>query len=184
MATTKSTVAKKATTKKTAAKKTTAARQSSTTAATTKSSPVDTVRKSIDAAVRDADETVKQYTAVAKDQFGDVVEALRGVVDISVGIPFVIQARVADSANVTSVDLDAVKAFVAELKERAGEVPSVDLDAVKTFLDEAKVEGHARLISLQQRIEPVADKFEAQYGAQVNELIETSRTKLRSLFAA
>jgi hypothetical protein len=192
MATTKKTVAKKATTRKTSPRKTTArktaARQTTarraatkqtvaqpaatTTAAAKATSTVDAVRDSIASAAREADDTVKQYAAVAGEQLTDALEFVRGVIDISVGIPFVVQARVADGAELPKLDTEVAKALLDDVKARLSAAPSVDFDAVKAFLDEAKGEGHARIADVQSRVEPVVrdvskrvDALRARYAA-------------------
>jgi hypothetical protein len=168
MATTRKTTARKAAPRKAAAKKTvarkTVAKPSVAAPAATQNS-VDAVRDTIASVAREADDTVKQYTAVATEQFADALEFVRGVVDISVGIPFVVQARIADNAALPKLDGEAAKALLDDMKARLGSVPSVDFDAVKAFLDEAKGEGHARIAGVQSRIEPLVDSLRARYAA-------------------
>jgi hypothetical protein len=188
--------AKKAAAKTTVAKKTVARKAPVTTTASNKAaSTVAAVRGSISSAARDADGTVKQYAAVANDQFADVAEFMRGIVDVSVGIPFVVQSRIAVKATIPTVDIESVKALLDDVKARLAEAPSVDFDAVKSFIDEAKGEGHARVAAFQTRVEPLAGtvskrideattKFEAQLSAQMSDLVETSIARLRSLYAA
>jgi len=182
MATTKKTVAKKATPKKTAAKttvakkttaakttvakKTTAARK---TAASKASATTSAVRESIASATKDADDTFKQYTAVAGDQLVELRKLVRDVVDIYVGIPFVLGTRLADSAPTPNVDLDALKALVEDVKVRLATTPSVDFDAVKAFVDEAKTVGHVQVAT-----------FESQIGAAAGSVGK----RLRNLYAA
>ena len=163
MATTRKTTAKKAAPRKAAAKKTVAKR--SVAAPVANQPSVDAVRDTIASVAREADDTVKQYTAVATEQFADALEFVRGVVDISVGIPFVVQARLADNAALPKLDAEAAKALLDDMKTRLGSMPSVDFDAVKAFLDEAKGEGHARISSVQSRIEPLVDSLRARYAA-------------------
>ena len=78
---------------------------------------------------------------------------------------------------------------------RTSALDSVDLDAVRAFFGEAKDEGHARVDSLQGRVEPVvqdvtkrfdaaAEKIEDQLPSQLGELLESGRARLRSLYAA
>jgi hypothetical protein len=164
MATTRKTTARKAAPRKAAAKKTvarkTVAKRSVAAPVATQNS-VDAVRDTIASVAREADDTVKQYTAVATEQFADALEFVRGVVDISVGIPFVVQARIADNAALPKLDGEAAKALLDDM----GSVPSVDFDAVKAFLDEAKGEGHARIAGVQSRIEPLVDSLRARYAA-------------------
>ena len=143
-----------ATTKKTAAKTT------------------DAVRESITSAAKEADETFKQYAAVANDQLGELRQLAREVVDISVGIPFVLSTRLADSATAPSVDVDALKALLEDVKARLAEAPSVDFDAVKSFIDEAKAVGHERVTALEVQASVAADKA----GKRV--------AQLRKLYAA
>ena len=176
MATTKKTVAKKATPKKTApktatakktvAKKTTAARK---TAASKASATTSAVRESIASATKDADDTFKQYTAVAGDQLVELRKLVRDVVDIYVGIPFVLGTRLADSAPTPNVDLEALKALVEDVKVRLATTPSVDFDAVKAFVDEAKTVGHVQVAT-----------FESQIGAAAGSVGK----RLRNLYAA
>ena len=177
MATTKKTVAKKATPKKTVAKKTTAAKTTVAkkttaarkTAASKASATTTAVRESIVSATKDADDTFKQYTAVAGDQLGELRKLVRDVVDIYVGIPFVLGTRLADSATTPNVDLDALKALVEDLKGRLATTPSVDFDAVKAFVDEAKTVGHDQVAT-----------FESQIGAAAGSVGK----RLRNLYAA
>ena len=136
-----------ATTKKTAAKKTTAAKKS--TAART---PAAT-----------------NTSAAPGEQLGELRQLLRDALDIYVGVPYLLGARLSESATTPNVDLDALKSFVDDVKSRLGEVPSVDFDAVKAFVDEAKTVGHAQV-----------NAFESQ----VVEALETGRARLRSLYAA
>ncbi len=213
MATTKSTTAKKAAPKKTTAKKTTAKKATVKKATVKKASAkratpeqatvsTDAVRESIASATRGADDTIKQYTAVASDQLAELLELVRNIVDTSIGIPFVVQSRLSETATVPTVDLAAVKALVDDAKARLSATPSFDFDAVKSllddtksFLDEAKGEGHARVVAVQGRLEPVADsvskrfdeaaqKFEAQIPSQLSELLESGRARFRTLVAA
>lgn len=148
--------AKKSTVKKAAARTTTAAKQpvvkQSTAAKTTNA-----VRESITSAAKGADETIKQYSAVAGDQFVELRQLAREVVDIYVGIPFLLGSRFADTASTPNVDLDALKSFVDDVKARLTEVPSVDFDAVKSFVDEAKAVGHARVTAFEVQAAVAAD---------------------------
>ena len=177
MATTKKTAAKKAAPKKTVAKKTavakttvanktTAARK---TAANKAIASTTAVRESIASAAKEADDTFKQYTAVAGDQLVELRKLVRDVVDIYVGIPFLLGTRLADSATTPNVDLDALKALVDDVKVRLATTPSVDFDAVKAFVDEAKVVGHAQVAT-----------FESQIGATAGSVTK----RLRNLYAA
>lgn len=159
-----------ATTKKSVAKKTGAAKRRARPSATTgtaakPTATVDAVRESIASATRETDDTVKQYAAVASEQLNDALEFVRGVVDISVGIPFVVQARVADNAALPKLDSEAAKALLDDIKARLSATPSIDFDAVKAFLDEAKGEGHARIAGVQRRVDPVIESLRARYAA-------------------
>jgi hypothetical protein len=211
MATTKSTAAKKAAPKKTAArktavKKTTAAKKSTaskkttatkktTAAKQTTAAQTNAVRETISSTAKDADETLKQYTAVANDQLTELRQVVRDVVDIYVGIPFVLGTRLAQSATTQNVDVDALKALVDDVKVRLAEVPSVDFDAVKSFIDEAKTVGHARVTAFEDQVgaaaETVGKRFDeattklgAQLPAQVVVALESGRARLRSLYVA
>jgi hypothetical protein len=220
MATTKKTAAKKtsaakkaAATKTSAAKTTTVAKKSSAAktsaakrstaakkAAATKQA--NAVRESISSVTKGADDTIKQYTAVAGDQLVEMRQLVRDVVDIYVGIPFVLGTRVADSATTPNVDLDALKSFLDDAKARLAVMPSVDFDAVKAFLDEAKTVGHAQVAAFENQVGAAAStaskrfdtaskrfdeataKLGAQLPAQVAVAFESGRARLRSLYAA
>jgi len=184
MATTKKTAAKKAAPKKTVAKKATAAKTTTVTtktavakkttaarkaAATKASATTSAVRESITSAAHEADDTFKQYTAVAGEQLVELRKLVRDVVDIYVGIPFVLGTRFADTAMTPNVDLEALKALVEDVKDRIATTPSVDFDAVKSFVDEAKVVGHAQVATL-----------ESQIGAAAGSVSK----RLRNLYAA
>jgi hypothetical protein len=205
MATTKSTAAKKTAPKKTAAKKTAAKRTAAKTSVAKKASApkpaaaakstTDAVREAISSVSKEADETFKQYTAVAGDQLTELRQLVREVVDIYVGIPFVLGSRLADSATTPNVDLEALKSFVEDVKVRLAEVPSVDFDAVKSFLDEAKTVGHARVatfegqvgvaaVTVGKRFDEATTKLGSQLPPQVLVAIENGRAKLRTLYAA
>lgn len=208
MATATTTKARKATTKKTTAKKATAKKATAKKAAPRKAtakkaparkvaaqraaSPVDTVREAMTSVAHDAEETVEQFGKVANDQFSEILDVARDIVDTSVGIPFVLQTRLPE---LRALEVDSFKSMLEDFKSRLNSTPSVDLDAVKAFLDEAKDEGHSRLAALQDRIEPVvenvgkrfeqaADNFEAQMPSQLGELIENGRHRLRTLIPA
>jgi hypothetical protein len=120
---------------------------------------------------------------------------VRDVVDIYVGIPFVLGTRLAESATTPNVDVDALKALVDDVKVRLAEVPSVDFDAVKSFIDEAKTVGHARVTAFEDQVgaaaETVGKRFDeataklgAQLPAQVVVALESGRARLRSLYVA
>jgi hypothetical protein len=79
-------------------------------------------------------------------------QLVRDAVDIYVGVPYVLGMRFADSATAPSVDLEALKSFVEDVKTRLAEVPSVDFDAVKAFVDEAKTVGHARVSAFETQV--------------------------------
>ena len=173
MATTKKTVAKKAAARKTTprkavTKKTVAQPAATARAAAKPTSAVDVVRDSIASAAREADDTAKQYAAVASEQLVDALEFVRGVVDISVGIPFVVQARVADGVALPKLDTEIAKALLDDLKARLSAAPSVDFDAVRAFLDEARGEGHARIANVQSRVEPVVQDVSKRVDALRN----------------
>src|SRR5215210_3594642 len=205
MATTKSTTAKKAAPKKTAARKTAVKRtraakkstaaKKTTAAKQTTAAQTNAVRETISSTAKDADETLKQYTAVANDQLTELRQVVRDVVDIYVGIPFVLGTRLAESATTPNVDVDALKALVDDVKVRLAEVPSVDFDAVKSFIDEAKTVGHARVTAFEDQVgaaaETVGKRFDeataklgAQLPAQVVVALENGRARLRSLYVA
>ena len=205
MATTKSTTAKQAAPRKTAAKKAaprkTAAKKATTAKTTVKRAAKQTtattqvVRESIASAAQDADDTLKQYAAVTSDQLSETREFVRGLVDIYVGIPFVLQSRLADGVTVPKFDVEALKALFDEMKDRLSDAPSVDLDAVRAFLGEAKREGHVRVASVQSRFEPAAqdvtkrfdaaaERIEDRLPSQLGELLESGRARLRNLYAA
>jgi len=93
----------------------------------------------------------------------------RDVMDIYVGIPFLLGTRFADTASTPNVDLDALKALVEDLKARLATTPSVDFDAVKAFVDEAKTVGHVQVAT-----------FESQIGAAAGSVSK----RLRNLYAA
>lgn len=157
MATTKKSSAKKATTKKTAGAKTPTVKRAA-------------VRDTITSAAKEADGTIKQYAAVAGGQLVELRQLAREVVDISVGIPFVLGTRVADSAPSPSVDADALKSFVEDVKARLAEVPSVDFDAVKSFVDEAKAVGHARVTAFETRAAVTVDTVGKRVSERVAQL--------------
>ena len=172
MATTKKTAAKKAAPKKTVAKKTAVAKKTTAatkTAASKASVTTSAVRESITSAAKEADDTFKQYTAVAGDQLGELRKLVRDVLDIYVGIPYLLGTRIADSATTPNMDLDALKALVEDVKDRLSTTPSVDFDAVKAFVDEAKTVGHAQVAT-----------FESQIGARTSSVTK----RLRNLRAA
>jgi hypothetical protein len=169
MATTKQTAtkttAKKATAKKATAKKTavrkTAAKQAAPEKAAAKKTTANVstadrsdVRATISSVANQADDTFKQYNAVAGDQLGELRKLVRDVVDVYVGIPFVLGTRFAESATTPNVnlDLDSLKALVDDAKVRLSEVPSVDFDAVKSFIDEAKAVGHAQVTTFENEV--------------------------------
>jgi len=182
MATTKKTTAKrtvaakKTTAKKTTASKTSAAKRSTAAKQSSAAKTTGAVRESITSAAKDADETFKQYAAVAGDQLVELRQFVREVVDLYVGIPFVLGARFADSATTPSVDLDAFKSFVDDVKARLVEVPSVDFDAVKSFIDEAKAVGHERVSAFESQASVAADS--------VGKRVDEATTRLRRLYAA
>ena len=165
MATTKKTATRKTAAKKPAraVKKTPAGKQA------TASKRTNTVRESISSATQEADDTFKQYSAIAGEQLVELRQLVRDAVDIYVGIPVLLGMRVADSATAPNVDLDALKSILEVVKARLTEAPSVDFDAVKAFVDEAKTVGHAQVAT-----------FESQIGAAA----ETVGKRLRSLYAA
>ena len=160
MATTKQTAtkttAKKATAKKATAKKTAVRKTAAKQAAPKKVSTADRsdVRATISSVANQADDTFKQYNAVAGDQLGELRKLVRDVVDVYVGIPFVLGTRFAESATTPNVnlDLDSLKALVDDAKVRLSEVPSVDFDAVKSFIDEAKAVGHAQVTTFENEV--------------------------------
>ena len=185
----KTTAAKTTATKSTAAKRSAAAKQAAATEQT------NAVRESIASVTKGADDTFKQYTAVAGEQLVELRQLVRDVVDIYVGVPFVLGTRVADSATTPNVDLDALKSFLDDVRARLAEMPSVDFDAVKAFLDEAKTVGHAQVAAFESQVGVAADtvgkrfdaataKLGAQLPAQVVEVFESGRARLRSLYAA
>ena len=196
MATTKKTAAKKtAAAKKTPAKRTTAVKKATVTAQSTPAKTTDAVRESITSAAKEADETFKQYAAVANDQLAELRQLAREVVDISVGIPFVLSTRLADSATAPSVDVESLKAMVEDVKARLTEMPSVDFDAVKSFIDEAKAVGHSRVTAFEtqaaaaadtvgKRVDEATSKLGAQLPSQVVVAFANARAQLRSLYAA
>ena len=207
MATTKKSAAKKTTAAKktsvarktSAVKKTTAAKRTATTSTAAKQAAAteqtNAVRESIASVTKGADDTFKQYTAVAGEQLVELRQLVRDVVDIYVGVPFVLGTRVADSATTPNVDLDALKSFLDDVRARLAEMPSVDFDAVKAFLDEAKTVGHAQVAAFESQVGVAADtvgkrfdaataKLGAQLPAQVVEVFESGRARLRSLYAA
>jgi hypothetical protein len=188
-ATAKKTTAKKTTARKTTAKKTTAS--SLTTAADT----TEAVRESIKSAAKDADDTFKQYSAVAGDQLVELRQLAREAVDLYVGIPIVLGSRFAGTASTPNIDLDAVKTFVEDFKARLSEVPSVDFDAVRSFIDEAKAVGHSRVTAFEtqaaaaadtvgKRVDEATSKLGAQLPSQVVVAFANARAQLRSLYAA
>jgi hypothetical protein len=168
---TKKAPAKRAPARKTATKKATAKKATAKKVAAPK---VVTTR------VAAATAPVAAATAVASDQFGMMMLLARDIVDTSIGIPFVLQARLSDTP---SFDLETFKSFVDDAVGRLGSAPSVDLDAIKAFLDEAKREGHSRVVAVQVTLEPVVSNA-ALLPVQLTELIETGRAKLRTLIAA
>ena len=156
----KTTAAKKTTVAKTstAAKKTSAAVKKTTVAAqSTATKTTNAVRESITTAAKEADETIKQYAAVAGDQLGELRQLAREVLDIYVGIPFVLGTRFADSATAPTVDVEVLRSLLDDVKARLTEVPSVDFDAMKSFIDEAKAVGHARVAVLEVQAAVAAD---------------------------
>jgi hypothetical protein len=169
----KKSTATKATAKKTTAKKTTAAKRTSaarkspakkitvvtqpTVASTSNASTTNAVRETIASATKGADDTVKQYAAVATDQLVELRQLAREVVDMYVGIPFLLGSRFADSATTPTVDVDSLKSLVEDVRARLTEMPSVDFDAVKSFIDEAKAVGHARTTAFEYQAAAAAD---------------------------
>ncbi len=156
------TTAKKTTGKTTAAKRTSAARKSPAKKVTIVTQPTvatttNAVRETIASATKGADDTVTQYAAVAADQLGELRQLAREVVDMYVGIPFLLGSRFADSATTPTVDVDSLKSLVEDVKARLTEMPSVDFDAVKSFIDEAKAVGHARTTAFEYQAAAAAD---------------------------
>ena len=170
----KKTAAKKAPAAKktTATKRTTAVKQTTVAAQTTATKTTNAVRESITTAAKEADETIKQYAAVAGDQLVELRQLAREVVDIYVGIPFVLGTRFADSATAPSVDVDALKSLLEDVRTRLAEVPSVDFDAVKSFIDEAKAVGHDRVTAFEIQAAVAADSVSKRVA------------QLRKLYAA
>ena len=177
MATTKKTAAKTSAAKKTTAankpaaakksptKRTTAVKKTTVAAPSSSTKTPNAVRETIASAAKEVDETFKQYAAVAGDQLGELRQLAREVVDIYVGIPFVLGTRFADSATAPSLDVDTIKSLVDDVKARLAEVPSVDFDAVKSFIDEAKAVGHDRVSAFELQAAVAADKLRKLYAA-------------------
>jgi hypothetical protein len=202
MATTKSAPAKKAPAKKAVAKKAPAKKAVAKQAPARKpavkqtaaNSAADAVRGAINSAARESNDTFQQYKSVAGDQTSDLLDFVRSVVDITVGVPFVLQARLAETAAAPNLDVDTVKAMLTDAKARLSSAPSVDFDAVKSFIDTAKAEGHTRIVVAQHHIAPLAGNAGERLGdaaelfeqipAQLGELLESSRARIKSLIAA
>jgi hypothetical protein len=149
--TARKTTAKKATAKQAAPKKTTAAKKTTANASTAETNDV---RATISSVANQADDTFKQYTAVAGDQLGELRKLVRDVVDIYVGIPFVLGTRFAETATTPNVNLDrdSLKELLDDVRVRLSEAPSVDFDAVKSFIDEAKTVGHAQVTTFENQV--------------------------------
>lgn len=200
----KKTVAKKASARKPAAKKSaarttsakrTAAKPNITETVTgTVVGTADAVRGAVTVTARETNDTIQQYVSIAGAQASDALDFLRSVADVTVGVPFAVQARLADSTPVTSVDLDTFKTLVSDAKARLSSAPSVDFDAVKAFLDTAKAEGHARIELAQHYVAPFATTAGERLGAatglveqipaQLGDLVETGRARIKSLIPA
>ena len=197
-ATAKKATGKKAPARKTAARKTAvkpvARKAPAATAAGAATSAADVVREAINSAARESSDTFQQYKSVAGDQTSELLDFVRGVVDITVGVPFVLQARIADTAATSNLDVDTVKALLTDAKSRLSSAPSVDFDAVKSFIDAAKSEGHTRIVVAQHYIAPLAGNASERLGdaaelfeqlpGQLSELLESGRARIKSLIAA
>ncbi len=155
---TKKTTAKKTTTKAKATAKTTAKKATKTAAP----------KSTVDSVVENVTDVVEGVGERAEDAFETAVRFAKDASYTSIGAGFVVQDR---------------------LSQR-----KFELIDYKTFLDEAKAKGHEQVVEVQnfiepiaerinERVEPITDRIEAQLPTQVRDAIVDGRERVSKLLS-